>query len=139
VLGEVGKMTDVDKVLLDWANKTLPTQDELDQQDFVNQVEQSILSLMKEPQKKVEMGPARDQQLDMMGRMFGPRGITQEEAQIGGQLEERLAPTFPVDYEQTMPAGASQNLSPDVRSDLAFGTLDDALETQMFKRGIGGL
>ena len=99
---------------------------------------------MKEPQKKVEMGPARDQQLDMMGRMFGPRGITQEEAQIGGQLEERLAPTFPVDYEQldyeqTMPAGASQNLSPDVRSNLAFGTLDDALETQMFKRGIGGL
>ena len=144
VMGEVGKMTDVDKVLLDWANKTLPTQDELDQQDFVNQVEQSILSLMKEPQKKVEMGPARDQQLDMMGRMFGPRGITQEEAQIGGQLEERLAPTFPVDYEQldyeqTMPAGASQNLSPDVRSNLAFGTLDDALETQMFKRGIGGL
>jgi hypothetical protein len=38
-----------------------------------------------------------------------------------------------------MPAGASQNLSPDVRSNLAFGTLDDALETQMFKRGIGGL
>ena len=30
-------------------------------------------------------------------------------------------------------------LNPQTRSDLAFGTLDDALETQMMNRGIGTL
>jgi hypothetical protein len=129
------------KILLDWANATLPTEEDLEQMDFANQVEESILSLMKEPQKSVESRAAREDQMKLMNKLNpqNPRGLTQREAYMGNLIQEKLQPTFQANLGAGQPQVASGKLSPDVRSDLAFGSLDEALETQMFKRGIGGL
>jgi hypothetical protein len=123
------------KILLDWANATLPTEDELDQLDFVNQVEQSILSLMKEPQKNIEARNAREDQMNIMKKLQpGTRsGLSAQEAEIGNQLINRLQPTFMAGGEEmldTAPSVAGGQLSPNVRSNLAFGSLDEALESQ---------
>ena len=134
------------QILLDWAGTTLPTQDDLDQLDFVNQVEQSLISLMKQPQTQVEAKPARNQQMEMMSRMFGARGyLTGEEAQIKQQIEDRLQPQFDASLGGTPTPDVSLQpnmqvpLQANVRNQLALGTLDDALATQMFNRGIGTL
>jgi hypothetical protein len=134
------------QILLDWANTTLPTEADLDQLDFVNEVEQSILSLMRQPQSQVEAKPARNQQLEMMSRMFGPRGyLTGEEAQIKEQIEDRLQPQFDANLGSTPRPDVSLQpnmqvpMQANVRNQLALGTLDDALATQMLNRGIGTL
>ena len=134
------------QILLDWANTTLPTQSDLDQLDFVNEVEQSILSLMRQPQSQVEAKPARSQQMEMMSRMFGPRGyLTGEEAQIKEQIEDRLQPQFDANLGSTPRPDVSLQpnmqvpMQANVRNQLALGTLDDALATQMLNRGIGTL
>jgi len=130
------------KVLLEWANNTLPTQADLDQQDFVNQVEQSILSLMKEPQSAVEAPAAREQQMDMMEKMFGPfQQMSEEDLQIGRQLENRLQPSFNENLgtSNMNQFNVNQPVSPNARNELAFGTLDDAINQQMMDRGIGTL
>jgi hypothetical protein len=122
------------KILLDWANTTLPTEDELDQLDFVNQVEQSIISLMKQPQTQAEAKPARTEQLMMMNRLFGPRGfLTEEEQQIGQQIQERLRPQFDANL------GNNRPFPQNVRQQLAFGTVDDALQQQQLNSGIGAI
>ena len=130
------------KVLLDWAAQTLPTESELEELDFHNQVEQSILSLMKEPQKEVEMKSARDQQLEMMERMFGPsQSMTEEELNIGRQLEEKLAPTFNENLGTESPNQFNIQglLKPNVRNELSLGSLDDAIGEAFKNRGIGAL
>ena len=130
------------KVLLDWAARTLPTESELEELDFHNQVEQSILSLMKEPQKEIEMKSARDQQLEMMERMFGPsQSMTQEELDIGKQLEEKLAPTFNENLGTESPNQFNIQglLKPNVRNELSLGSLDDAIGEAFKNRGIGAL
>lgn len=120
------------KILLDWAATALPTEEELDQLDFVNQVEQSILSLMKEPQKKVEQKPAREEQLRMMDRMFGPaRSMSPKDIEVGKQIEERLQPTFTADTEEDYGSSfTNYQMNPATRSNLAFGSLDQALQSQ---------
>ena len=122
------------KILLDWANKVLPTEDELDQMDFVNKVEDSILSLMKTPQKEIEAGPAREEQIDIMNKMFGPkRYMSPQNMYIGKEIEERLQPTFQAgmeDYGDYGAQNAGGAMSPSTRSNLAFGSIDDALQSQ---------
>jgi len=122
------------KILLDWANTTLPTAEDLDQMDFVNQVEQSILSLMKTPQTKIEQKPAREEQLDMMAKMFGPRRyMSPKNLAVGKMIEDRLQPTFEAgieDYQDYVPQATGASLSPGTRSNLAFGSIDDALQSQ---------
>ena len=129
------------KILLDWANTTLPTEEDLEQMDFVNKVEESILSLMKEPQKSVESRAAREDQMRLMDRLNprSPQYLSPRDAAMGNIIQDKLQPTFQANLGAGQPQVASGKLSPDVRSDLAFGGLDEALETQMFKRGIGGL
>ena len=130
------------KVLLEWANNTLPTQADLEREDFVNQVEQSILSLMKEPQKDVEAPAAGEQQMNMMEKMFGPfQQMSEEDLQIGRQLENRLQPSFNENLGSSNmnQFNVNQPVSPSARNELAFGTLDDAINQQMMDRGIGTL
>ena len=140
------------KILLDWANRTLPTEDDLEQMDFVNQVEQSILSLMKAPQTGVEAPPARDEQMDIMNKMFNKGTMSPEDLEVGRQIEDRLQPRFPAALQD---AGAflkkndpmklvNQSLGlgqikPEARTDLAFGSVDDALESQYGSGGINQL
>jgi hypothetical protein len=99
---------------------------------------------MKQPQTQVESKPARNQQMEMMSRMFGARGyLTGEEAQIKQQIEDRLQPQFDANLGSTPDVSLQPNmqvpLQANVRNQLALGTLDDALATQMFNRGIGTL
>ena len=120
------------KILLNWANATLPTEDDLEQMDFVNQVEQSILSLMKAPQTGVEAPPARDEQMDIMNKMFNKGTMSPEELEVGRQIENRLNPRFPAFLQQS-------KMTPQTRADLAFGSVDDALESQYGSGGINQL
>ena len=124
------------QVLLDWANNTLPTQDEVEQMDFVNKVEESILSLMKTPQLPVESKSAREEQLDIMSQMGQSGTLKPEDYETGLMIEDRLAPTFPINTESDLGA---QQINPQTRSNLAFGSLDDALQSQYGGGGIGGL
>ena len=60
-------------------------------------------------------------------------GLSAQEAEIGNQLINRLQPTFMAGGEEMMDTGpsvAGGQLSPNVRSNLAFGSLDEALENQ---------
>ena len=124
------------QVLLDWANNTLPTQDEVEQMDFVNKVEESILSLMKTPQLPVESKSAREEQLDIMSQMGQSGTLKPDDYETGLMIEDRLAPTFPINTESDLGA---QQINPQTRSNLAFGSLDDALQSQYGGGGIGGL
>jgi len=141
------------KILLDWANATLPTEDDLEQMDFVNQVEQSILSLMKAPQTGVEAPPARDEQMDIMNKMFNKGTMSPEDLEVGRQIEDRLQPRFPAALQDAgaflkdndpmklinQSLGLGQKIKPEARSDLAFGSVDDALESQYGSGGINQL
>jgi hypothetical protein len=131
------------QVLLDWANKTLPTEDEVQQMEFVNRVEESILSLMKTPQLPIEQKSAREEQLDIMSQMGKTQTMKPEDFETGRMLEDRLAPTFPAavtdPYSFMEQEIGFQEMNPQTRSNLAFGTVDDALESQYGSGGIGGL
>ena len=131
------------QVLLDWANKTLPTEDEVQQMEFVNRVEESILSLMKTPQLPIEQKSAREEQLDIMSQMGKNQTMKPEDFETGRMLEDRLAPTFPAavtdPYSFMEQEIGFQEMNPQTRSNLAFGTVDDALESQYGSGGIGGL
>ena len=100
--------------------------------DFVNQVEQSILSLMKAPQTGVEAPPARDEQMDIMNKMFNKGTMSPEDLEVGKQIENRLNPRFPAFLQES-------KMTPQARSDLAFGSVDDALESQYGSGGINQL
>ena len=93
-------------------------------------------------QKEIEMKSARDQQLEMMERMFGPsQSMTQEELDIGRQLEEKLAPTFNENLGTESPNQFNIQglLKPNVRNELSLGSLDDAIGEAFKNRGIGAL
>jgi hypothetical protein len=89
---------------------------------------------MKQPQTQAEAKPARTEQLMMMNRLFGPRGfLTEEEQQIGQQIQERLRPQFDANL------GNNRPFPQNVRQQLAFGTVDDALQQQQLNSGIGAI
>ena len=54
-------------------------------------------------------------------------------------LEERFYDTEYTPDVSLQPNIQGAQLAPETRSNLAFGTLDEALESQMMKRGIGTL
>ena len=119
--------------ILNWAADFLPTEDELKEQDFVNQIDQSIFSLMNKGQTKAEQINARESQLDMMsGKM------TSDQTRTAKNIQERLNPRFNLDASAVTPVAPRpiNNLNNQARNELAFGTVDDAITAQ---GGIGGL
>ena len=89
---------------------------------------------MKQPQTQAEAKPARTEQIMMKNRLFGPRGfLTEEEQQIGQQIQERLRPQFDANL------GNNRPFPQNVRQQLAFGTVDDALPQQQLNSGIGAI
>jgi hypothetical protein len=129
--------------ILAWASEFLPTDEELDQQDFIADIDKSIISLIQNPAGKLEQNAARDKQIELMTEQ--PTGRDLETLR---DIDRRITPdtdeqrfydtTFQPDVS-LQPNIPGTQLSPQTRSDLAFGTLDDALETQMMNRGIGTL
>ena len=119
--------------ILNWAADFLPTEDELKEQDFVNQIDQSIFSLMNKGQTKAEAINARQSQADMMsGKM------TSDQTRTAKNIQERLNPRFNLDASAVTPVAPRpiNNLNNQARNELAFGTVDDAITAQ---GGIGGL
>ena len=116
---------------------------DLDQQDFIKDIDQSIISLIQNPAGKLEQNAARDKQIELMTEQ--PTGRDLETLR---DIDRRITPdtdeqrfydtTFQPDVS-LQPNIPGVQLNPQTRSDLAFGTLDDALETQMMNRGIGTL
>jgi len=129
--------------ILQWAAGVLPTEAELEEQDFIKQIDQSILSLIENPQSKLEQNAARDKQIELMTDR--PKGTDFETMK---NIQERITPdTFEQRFYDTefepdvslQPNIQGAQLTPQTRSNLAFGTLDEALESQMMNRGIGTL
>jgi hypothetical protein len=119
--------------ILNWAADFLPTEDELKEQDFVNQIDQSIFSLMNKGQTKAEAINARQAQADMMGGK-----MTSDQTRTAKNIQERLNPRFNLDASAVTPVAPRpiNNLNNQARNELAFGTVDDAITAQ---GGIGGL
>ena len=119
--------------ILNWAADFLPTEDELKEQDFVNQIDQSIFSLMNKGQTKAEAINARQSQADMMGGK-----MTSDQTRTAKNIQERLNPRFNLDASAVTPVAPRpiNNLNNQARNELAFGTVDDAITAQ---GGIGGL
>lgn len=129
--------------LIQWANEFLPTDEELEEQDFMKEIDQSIISLIQNPQSKLEQNAARDKQIELMTKT--PEGRDLDTLR---EIDRRVTPdtqeqrfydtTFQPDVS-LQPNIQGAQLAPQTRSNLAFGTLDDALESQMMNRGIGTL
>jgi len=129
--------------ILQWAAGVLPTEAELEEQDFIKKIDQSILSLIDNPQSKLEQNAAKDKQIELMTKR--PKGTDFETMK---NIQERITPdTFEQRFYDTefepdvslQPNIQGAQLTPQTRSNLAFGTLDEALESQMMNRGIGTL
>ena len=130
--------------ILAWASEFLPTDEELEQQDFIKDIDKSIISLIQNPAGKLEQNAARDKQIELMTEQ--PTGRDLETLR---EIDRRITPdteeqrfydtTFQPDVSLQPNIPASNQLNQQTRSNLAFGTLDDALESQMMKRGIGTL
>lgn len=120
--------------ILQWAAGVLPTDEELAEQDFIKSIDQSVLSLIQNPQSKLEMNAAYDKQAEIMTER--PRGRTLETMR---NIQERITPDVaePSFYDTSMSMQPTQ-LSPETRGALAFGTLDEALASQQ-GGGIGAL
>jgi hypothetical protein len=130
--------------IIQWANEFLPTDEELEEQDFIRDIDKSIISLIQNPQGKLEQNAARDKQIELMTRT--PEGLDLEtlreiDKRITPDTEEQRFYDVGFDYPDVslQPNIPGAQLSPQTRSDLAFGTLDEALESQMMRRGIGTL
>ena len=52
--------------ILKWASETLPTDQELEDQDFMKEIDQSIISLISNPAGKLEQNAAYDKQIQLM-------------------------------------------------------------------------
>ena len=117
--------------ILNWAADFLPTEDELKEQDFVNQIDQSIFSLMNKGQTKAEAINARESQLNMMSG-----DVSREQMSIAKDIQERLNPRFNINANLPRPVNLSNQFNNQTRNELAFGTIDDAITAQ---GGIGGL
>lgn len=120
--------------LLQWASETLPSDEEVSQEKFLNDIDESIFSLMEKQQTKTEARNARQEQLSMMS---GNRSRPQ--TRVASEVIDRLsAPSFPIsgDGEAPLFTPATNKLNPAARNQLAFGSVDDAISAQ---GGIGGL
>ena len=126
--------------ILEWASTVLPTDEEVERQEFINSIDESIFSLMQKGQTKIEAENAREQQLNMMSG-----NINKAQQRVTGELLNRINRTMqPISGEETTPSftPATSSFNPrsplnnQVRNELAFGTLDDAITAQ---GGIGSL
>ena len=120
--------------ILQWAAGVLPTDQELEEQDFIKQIDQSVLSLIQNPQGKLEKNAAYDKQINLMTEQ--PKGVDLETLR---NIQERITP----DTQEQMfyETGASlqpTQFSPETRNKLAFGSLDEALLSNQ-QGGIGAL
>lgn len=133
---------DIDKILptslrndlLQFAADVLPTDDEVAQEEFIGKIDESIFSLMEKQQTKTEAANARQEQLSMMS---GNR--TRPQKRVATEVIDRLTtPSLPISGDGSVPlfTPAASNLTPNVRNELAFGSIDDAIQAQ---GGIGGL
>jgi hypothetical protein len=122
--------------ILEWASTVLPTDAEVEREEFINSIDESIFSLMEKGQTKIEAQNAREQQLNMMSG-----NINKAQQRVTGELMNRINQTQqPISFEDTgplfEPAAGGAPMSPQVRNQLAFGSVDDAIAAQ---GGIGGL
>jgi hypothetical protein len=125
--------------ILEWASTVLPTDAEVERQEFINSIDESIFSLMEKGQTKIEAQNAREQQLNMMSG-----NINKSQQRVTGELLNRINRTMqPISGEGVDPTftPASSPFNPRVpnnavRNALAFGTVDDAITAQ---GGIGSL
>jgi len=126
--------------ILEWASTVLPTDAEVERQEFINSIDESIFSLMEKGQTKIEAQNAREQQLNMMSG-----NINKSQQRVTGELLNRINRTMqPIGGEEVDPTftPASNVFNPRspqnnaVRNALAFGTVDDAITAQ---GGIGSL
>ena len=126
--------------ILEWASTVLPTDEEVERQEFINSIDESIFSLMEKGQTKIEAQNAREQQLNMMSG-----NINKSQQRVTGELLNRINRTMqPISGEDVAPtftpaSSAFNPRSPQnnaVRNALAFGTVDDAITAQ---GGIGSL
>ena len=126
--------------ILEWASTVLPTDEEVERQEFINSIDESIFSLMQKGQTKIEAENAREQQLNMMSG-----NINKAQQRVTGELLNRINRTLqPISGEETTPSftpttsffNPRSPLNNQVRNELAFGTLDDAIAAQ---GGIGNL
>jgi len=116
--------------LLEWADSNLLSDDQLQQAEFLQNVDQSIVNLMQNQAGPKEAEKVRERQIEMM-----LKGPTKEEILIGDELQTRFNPTLMSDANIS-PGPNTTPLNPSARADLAFGSIDDALASQS---GIGGL
>ena len=124
------------KILMDWAARTLPSDEEVEQEKFEQDINQAIFNLQMNPQLEGEAKRGRQNQMNMM-----EKGINQEQLNIGENIVDRLDTGLTAQgprFTET-PSVAStqyQDLSNAARNSLAFGTIDDAMAAE---RGIAGL
>jgi hypothetical protein len=124
------------KILMDWAARHLPTEEEVEQEDFEQKINQAIFNLQNNPQGFQESRRARSNQMNMM-----EKGIDETQLSIGQNIDDRLNNTLnavgPTFTETPRVASTKyKDLSNAARNNLAFGTLDDAIAAE---RGIAGL
>ena len=124
------------KILMDWAARHLPTEEEVEQEGFEQKINQAIFNLQNNPQGFRESRRARSNQMNMM-----EKGIDQTQLSIGQNIDDRLNNTLnavgPTFTETPRVASTKyKDLSNAARNNLAFGTLDDAIAAE---RGIAGL
>jgi hypothetical protein len=121
--------------ILEWASTVLPTDAEVEREEFINSIDDSIFSLMQKGQTKIEAQNAREEQLNMMSG-----NINKAQQRVVGEMMNRINQTQqPISFEDTGPLfepAAGAPMSPQVRNQLAFGSVDDAIAAQ---GGIGGL
>ena len=121
---------------MDWAARTLPSDEEVEQEKFEQDINQAIFNLQMNPQSQGEARRGRQNQINMM-----EKGINQEQLNIGENIVDRLDTGLTAQgprFTET-PSVAStqyQDLSNAARNSLAFGTIDDAMAAE---RGIAGL
>ena len=120
--------------ILEWASTVLPTDEEVERQEFISNLDDSIFSLMEKGQTKIEAQNARQEQLNMMSG-----NINKSQQRVTGELLNRKTqPTFPASGDDSpplfTPATSSFNprspLNNRTRNELAFGTIDDAITAQ---------
>jgi len=116
------------KHLLKWAEKFLPDDEEAMQQQQQEEIADAIFSLQTKPSTDLETEQIIPETYDKTINPF--RGMTEQEIEINKQLENlqqsqmgaSLQPRF---NEQN--TNVASRMNPRVRTNLAFGTLDDAL------------
>ena len=126
--------------IIAWASGVLPTDEELEEQDFMKEIDQSIISLIQNPQGKLEQNAARDKQIELMTTQ--PKG---QDLDTLREIDRRVTPNTPdqrfydTGFEAIDYIGPGASLQPNIRNDLAFGSIDDAIASQMLNKGIGTL